>query len=140
MMDAGSYCVHASRALAAAAGAPGPLVVTSAAAKLRPGSSTVDGECGVPDAKRGARRLQEHSAALSWAGAAHAPASRLRGPECAGAMIVNWSTDGSQDGPGPSGRSSTGGGGKSSGSKASLPVSLPLCLSQASCCVSAAGW
>ncbi len=25
-----------------------------------------------------------------------------------GAMIVNWSTDGSQDGPGPSGRSSSG--------------------------------
>jgi hypothetical protein len=46
MMDAGSYCAHVSRTLAAAAGAPGPLVVTSAAAKMRPGSSTVDGRCG----------------------------------------------------------------------------------------------
>lgn len=45
MMDAGSYCAHASRELAAAAGATHPLTVTSAAAKLCPACSQTDGGC-----------------------------------------------------------------------------------------------
>ena len=43
MMDAGSYCAHVSRELAAAAGASDPLTVTSAAAKQCPPGSQTDG-------------------------------------------------------------------------------------------------
>mmetsp|Transcript_18598 Transcript_18598/g.39942 ORF Transcript_18598/g.39942 Transcript_18598/m.39942 type:complete len:472 (-) Transcript_18598:1154-2569(-) len=99
MMDAGTYCAHASRTLAAASGAPSGITVTSAAAKLRPGSKLVDGAMVVNWSSSPSEASSPPAAAQSgWASLLRAwsrpVAAGGTGPEVRGRFLASLQHDG----------------------------------------------